>query len=517
VSITVGIDVGTSGTKALAIDEQGTILASASAEYPSSHPRPGWSEQDPEHWWEATVKTVQQVLSAGKVKPADVVGVGLSGQMHGSVFLDAAGAVIRPALLWNDQRTAAECREIEEKAGGREALIRVVANPALTGFTAPKVLWVRANEPKNWERVRQVLLPKDYVRYRLTGSYATEVSDASGTLLLDVANRRWSRELLDKLQIDPALLPACHESPEVSAKVSAVGSKATRLPAGTPVVGGGGDQPAGAIGNGIVRQGVVSASMGTSGVVFAHTDELGFDPRGRLQRGCHAVPGAYHVMGVVLSAGGSFQWFRDELGKAEVALAKQTGNTPYYFLTDEAALVGPGAEGLFFLPYLTGERTPHFDPEAKGAWVGLTLRHGRAHMIRSLLEGATFAMRDSLELIRAMGVTIDQVRLSGGGARNALWKQIQADIYGCDVHVLNSAEGPAFGAALLAQVGTGGFSTVPEACDASIRDVESMGADPRAKRYYNLAYLIYRQLYKDLRKSFKDIDSLVGLNRVSET
>jgi xylulokinase len=516
VSITVGIDVGTSGTKAIAIDERGTILASASAEYPSNHPRPGWSEQHPDLWWDATLKTLKQVFSSGKFKPADVAGVGLSGQMHGSVFVDAAGRVIRPALLWNDQRTAAECREIEEKAGGREALIRLVANPALTGFTAPKVLWVRRHEPKNWEQVRQVLLPKDYVRYRLTGTYATEVSDASGTLLLDVANRRWSRELLDKLQIDPALLPACHESPEVSSQVSEIGSKATGLRAGTPVVGGAGDQPAGAVGNGIVRQGVVSASMGTSGVVFAHADQLGFDPVGRLQRGCHAVPGAYHVMGVVLSAGGSFQWFRDQLGKAEVALAKQTGNTPYFFLTDEAALAGPGAEGLFFLPYLTGERTPHFDPEAKGAWVGLTLRHGRAHMIRSLLEGATFAMRDSLELIRAMGVTIDQVRLSGGGARNALWKQIQADIYGCDVHILNSAEGPAFGAALLAQVGTGGFSTVPEACDATIRDVELMAADPKTKQYYNLAYLIYRQLYKDLRKSFKDIDSLVGLSRVFE-
>jgi xylulokinase len=510
VSITLGIDVGTSGTKTIAIDDKGTILASATAEYPCDHPRPGWSEQHPDLWWDATVKTLQQILSAGAFKPADVAGVGLSGQMHGSVFLDDAGQVIRPALLWNDQRTAAECAEIEEKAGGREALIRLVANPALTGFTAPKLLWLRTHEPKNWDKVRQVLLPKDYVRYRLTGTYATEVSDASGTLLLDVANRRWSRELLDKLQIDPALLPACHESPEVSARVSAVASKATGLPEGTPVVGGGGDQPAGAVGNGIVRQGVVSATMGTSGVVFAHADQLGFDPLGRLQRGCHAVPGAWHVMGVVLSAGGSFQWFRNELGKAEVEMAKRQGSDPYFLLTDEAALAGPGAEGLFFLPYLDGERTPHFDPEAKGAWVGLTARHGRAHMIRSLLEGATFAMRDSLELIREMGVTINQVRLSGGGARNALWKQIQADIYGCDVHTLNSTEGPAFGVALLAQVGTGGFSTVPEACDATIRTVESTEVDHKTKDFYNLAYPIYRRLYQDLRQTFKAIDALVA-------
>jgi xylulokinase len=509
VSITLGIDIGTSATKTIAIDEKGTILASASAEYPCDHPRPGWSEQDPGLWWDATKKTVQRVLSSGTFQPSDVAGVGLSGQMHGSVFLDSAGDVIRPALLWNDQRTAAECQEIEAKAGGRESLVRMVANPALTGFTAPKLIWVRKHEPAHWERVRQVLLPKDYVRYRLTGTYATEVSDASGTLMLDVANRRWSRELLAKLDIDPALLPSCHESQEVSSQVSELGSRATGLPVGTPVVGGGGDQPAGAVGNGIVRQGVVSATMGTSGVVFAHADTLGFDPLGRLQRGCHAVPGAWHVMGVVLAAGGSFQWFRNELGKAEVEMARKKGEDPYFLLTDEAAIAGPGAEGLFFLPYLTGERTPHFDPDAKGGWIGLTVRHGRAHLIRALLEGATFAMRDGLELIREMGVKVDQVRLSGGGARNALWRQIQADIYGCDVHTLNSTEGPAFGAALLAQVGTGRFASVPEACDATIRPVDSTRFEARTKAYYDRAFPVYRQLYQDLRASFKAISSLV--------
>jgi xylulokinase len=509
VSITLGIDIGTSGTKTLAIDETGRILAAASAEYPCSHPRPGWSEQDPELWWHATSKTISEVLGAGRFRPTDLAGVGLSGQMHGSVFLDQKGLVIRPALLWNDQRTASECREIEEKAGGRAALIRMVANPALTGFTAPKVLWLQKHEPENWQRVRQVLLPKDYVRYRLTGTYATEVSDASGTLFLDVANRHWCRPLLDRLGIDPALLPPCYESEVVSGKLSELGSKATGLPVGTPVVGGGGDQPAGAVGNGIVRQGVVSATMGTSGVVFAHADALGFDPLGRLQRGCHAVKGAWHVMGVVLSAGGSFQWFRNELGKAEVQLAKERGDDPYFQLTAEAALAGVGAEGLFFLPYMTGERTPHFDPDAKAAWIGLTVRHGRPHMIRSLLEGATFAMRDSLELIREMGVAIEQIRVSGGGARNALWRQIQADIYGCDVHTLNSTEGPAFGAALLAQVGTGGFATVPEACDATIRVVESTQVDPKAKGQYDRAYSVFRQLYQDLRKSFHLISALV--------
>ena len=429
-SITLGIDVGTSGTKTIAIDETGAILAGASAEYPCEHPRPGWSEQDPECWWEATRATVRQVLTRANLTPADVAGVGLSGQMHGSVFLDADGVVIRPALLWNDQRTGAECAEIEDRAGGREALIRMVGNPALTGFTAPKVLWLRRHEPANWERVRQILLPKDYVRYRLTGQYATEVSDASGTLLLDVANRRWSAELLGKLDLDPSLLPRCYESFEVSAKVGRIGAEATGLAEGTPVVGGGGDQPAGAVGNGIVRPGAVSATMGTSGVVFAHAEEPGFDPLGRLQRGCHAVPGAWHVMGVVLSAGGSFQWYRNHMGKAEVDAAKARGIDPYFLLTDEAALAGPGAEGLFFLPYLTGERTPHFDPDAKGGWIGLTVRHGRPHLVRSVLEGATYAMRDSLELIREMGVSINEIRLSGGGARNPLWRQIQADIYG---------------------------------------------------------------------------------------
>jgi len=508
VSITLGIDVGTSGTKTIAIDEAGAILAGASAEYPCDHPRPGWSEQDPELWWEATRATVRQVLTRAGLKPADVAGVGLSGQMHGSVFLDAQGAVLRPALLWNDQRTGEQCDEIERRAGGREALIRLVGNPALTGFTAPKVLWLRQHEPAHWDRVRQVLLPKDYVRFRLTGEYATEVSDASGTLLLDVAHRRWSAELLGKLDLDRALLPRCHESFEVSAQVNRQGAEATGLAVGTPVVGGGGDQPAGAVGNGIVRPGAVSATLGTSGVVFAHAEEPGFDPLGRLQRGCHAVPGAWHVMGVVLSAGGSFQWYRNHIGKAEVDAAKARGIDPYFLLTDEAALAGPGAEGLFFLPYLTGERTPHFDPDAKGGWIGLTVRHGRPHLVRSVLEGATYAMRDSLELIREMGVSIREIRVSGGGARNPLWRQIQADVYGVDVHTVNATEGPAFGVALLAQVGIGGFSSVPEACDATIRTVERTAVDPKAVAFYDRGYAVYRKLYLDLRDTFPAMSAL---------
>jgi len=509
VSVTLGIDVGTSGTKTIAIDESGAILASASAEYPCEHPRPGWSEQDPEYWWRATVATVREVLARGNFQAADVAGIGLSGQMHGSVFLDAKGEVIRPALLWNDQRTGFEAAEIEEKAGGREGLVGLVANRALTGFTAPKLLWVRRHEPGNWDRVRQVLLPKDYIRYRLSGTFATEVSDAAGTLLLDVAHRRWSRELLALLDLDPALLPPCFESPEVSAVVSAVGAEATGLQVGTKIVGGAGDQPAGAVGNGIVREGVVSATMGTSGVVFAHTPEAGLDPLGRLQRGCHAVPGAWCAMGVVLAAGGSFQWFRNQLGQAQVDAAKARGIDPYQLLNEEAALAGPGAEGLFFLPYLTGERAPHYDSDARGCWVGLSVRHGRPHLVRSILEGASYAMRDSLELIREMGVDIDQVRLSGGGARSPLWRQIQADIYGVDVHTVNATEGPAFGVALLAMVGAGAFGSVPEACDATIRLVDRTPAEANVRAFHDRGYAIYRKLYLDLRDSFAAIAGLV--------
>jgi len=507
-SITLGIDIGTSGTKTIAMDETGRILASASAEYPCDYPKPGWSEQDPDLWWSATVATIRDVLAKGHLKPADIAGIGLSGQMHGSVFLDENGYVLRKALLWNDQRTRAECAEIEERAGGREALVRMVGNPALTGFTAPKLLWVRKHEPRIWENVRQVLLPKDYIRYRLSGTYATEVSDASGTLMLDVANRCWSGELLSRLDLDRALLPACYESPEVSSTVSDIGSEATGLLRGTPIVGGGGDQPAGAVGNGIVRSGAVSATMGTSGVVFAHTPEPGFDPLGRLQRGCHAVPGAWHVMGVILSAGGSFRWVRDELGDVEVAAAPARGVDPYELLCEEAALAKPGCEGLFFLPYLTGERTPHFDPDARGGWIGLTVRHTRSDLLRSVLEGATYAMRDSLELIREMGVDLTEIRVSGGGARSKLWRQMQADIYGHEVCTINAHEGPAFGVAILAQVGTGGFSSVPEACDATIKVVSRTPEQKNVARYYDRAYPIYRSLYTDLKSSFRRMAEL---------
>ena len=506
----LGIDVGTSGTKTLAMREDGHILASATVEYPLSSPKPGWSEQDPEDWWQATIKSVRQVLKKGKVKAADVAGIGLSGQMHGSVFLDAKQQVIRPAILWNDQRTAQECEEIEQAAGGRRKLIKLVANPALTGFTAPKILWLRKNEPRNYAKVRQVLLPKDYVRFRLTGEYATEVSDASGTLLLDVKRRKWCKPLLNKLQIDAGLLPKVYESEEVSGNLTAGAGKLLGLSQDVPVVGGGGDQAAGAIGNGIVRRGVISATMGTSGVVFAHSDEVQIDPAGRVHTFCHAVRDKWHVMGVVLSAGGSLQWYRNQLGQAEMAAEKRKKIDPYELITAEAAQASAGSEGLYFLPYLTGERTPHADPHARAAWVGLSLRHGRSHMIRSVMEGATYAMRDCLEIIEGMEIPVREIRLSGGGARSEFWRQMQADIYGRAVVTINAEEGPAYGVALLAAAGTGAYKNVVEACKATISVVTKTKTNAKTKRVYNRMYPEYGSLYRSLKPNYERVAGLVG-------
>lgn len=505
----LGIDIGTSGTKTLVMREDGAILASATAEYPLASPRPGWSEQDPADWWKATVKTVRQVVRSAKLKAADIAGIGLSGQMHGSVFLDKQGEVIRPALLWNDQRTAAECEEIERLAGGRRKLIRMVANPALTGFTAPKILWLRNHEKRHFDRTKQVLLPKDYVRFQLTGDFATEVSDASGTLLLDVVKRRWSKSLLGKLDLDSGLLPRVVESEDITGGLTEAAAKALGLRAGTPVVGGGGDQAAGAIGNGIVRKGVVSATMGTSGVVFAHSDEVQVDPEGRLHTFCHAVRGRWHVMGCVLSAGGSLQWFRNQLCQEEVRTAKRKKVDPYELIVESAAQAPAGSEGLFFLPYLTGERTPHADPHARGCWVGLSLRHGKEHMARSIMEGATYAMRDSLEIIREMKIPVKEIRLSGGGARSAFWRQMQAGIYGQSVVTINAEEGPAYGVALLAAAGTGAFKDVVEACRATISVVSRTRPVAREKKKYDAGYPVYGQLYASLKDDFKAIQDCV--------
>jgi xylulokinase len=504
----LGIDIGTSGTKTLAIDEDGTILASAVESYPCYVPRPLWSEQDPEDWWQATIRSVRRVVQKAKLKPAEVKAIGLSGQMHGSVFLDKRQRVIRRAILWNDQRTSAECREMEERVGGRANLIRLVANPAMTGFTAPKILWLRNHEPRHFEKLAKVLLPKDEVRRRMTGEFATEVSDASGMLLLDVAQRRWSKELLAALELDESLLATCYESEEVTGKLTPQAADLLGLSTECVVVGGAGDCAAGAVGNGIVQRGVLSTSIGTSGVMFVHSDEVKIDPQGRVHTFCHAVRGKWHMMGVNLSAGGSLQWFRNELCKADMAQAKKAGKEVYELLIREAESVRPGSDGLFFLPYLSGERTPHADPDARGCFVGLTLAHTRGHLIRAIMEGVTYAMRDSLEIIEGLGVPVQQIRASGGGSRSPLWRQIQADVFGRKVVTINSEEGPAYGVALLAAVGAGAFKNIAEACKATIRVVKQTSVNRAAKAYYDRAFPEYQQLYRSLKDDFKRIAAL---------
>jgi xylulokinase len=506
----LGIDIGTSGTKTLLCNDRGKVIVTATAEHRISSPRPGWSEQDPLNWWSATCKATKAVLKKTKVKSTDVSGIGLSGQMHGSVFLGDGDKPLRPALLWNDQRTAEQCAEIESKAGGREALIELVANPALTGFTAPKILWVRQHEPHIYEKTKHILLPKDYIRYRMTGEYATEVSDASGMLLLDVVNRTWSAKLLELLQIDKSLLGKLHESTEITGVLNAQGARSLGLREGIPVVGGGGDQAAGAVGNGIVTSGVVSATLGTSGVVFAHSDQPTRDPQGRVHTMCHAVPGKWCIFGCMLSAGGSFQWFRNQFGQREVLAAKRRRIDPYELLVKEAAKSPPGAEGVFFLPYLTGERCPHPDPCARGGWIGISARTLRRDMIRALLEGVTFGMRDALEIMRGMKIPITQVRASGGGARSGFWRRLQADIYNAPIVLTNAAEGPAYGVALLAGVGTGAFSTVEEACRSAIKQTKKIATNSSASAAYERHYAVYRKLYGDLKDRFAEISGLAG-------
>ncbi len=507
-AVLLGIDVGTSGTKTVAIDQRGRVLADATSFYPSYHPRPLWSEQDPEDWWKATIETVRRVMAKGRIKKTDVRAIGLSGQMHGSVFLDARDRVIRRAILWNDQRTAAECREIEKRAGGRKKLIRRVANPAMSGFTAPKILWLRNHEPRHFARVRKVLLPKDEIRRRLIHDYATDLSDASGTLLLDVARRRWSKPLLSALEIDAELLPRCHESVEVTGQLTTEAAQLLGLSTDCLVVAGAGDCAAGAVGNGIVRRGKLWASIGTSGVMFVHSDKPAVDPLGRLHTFCHAVPGKWHMMGVSLSAGGSLQWFRNQLCKSDAATAEAKRKDIYDLLADEAKAVAPGSEGLFFLPYLAGERTPHADPDARGAFIGLTLAHTRGHMVRAIMEGVAFALRDSLEIFRELGVPVREIRASGGGARSPLWRQIQADMFGQKVVTLRCEEGAAFGAALLAAVGAGVFDSIEEACDATIRVASTTRVRSRARKRYDQSMPLYQQLYRSLKDDFKQIAAL---------
>jgi xylulokinase len=508
-SIVLGLDVGTSGTKAVAIDETGKLLASALVEYPLLTPKPDWAEQSPAEWKRAALEALTFLAKAPEVNAADVKGLGLTGQMHGSVFLDANNNVLRNAILWCDQRTAKQCDDITGKVGAKK-LIEMVCNPALTGFTAPKILWLRDNEPEVYEKVRKVLLPKDYVRYELTGEFATDVADASGTLLFDVKNRAWHTELMSMLDVPADFMPKAFEGPEVTGTLSKEAAGITGLPEGMPVVAGGGDQAAGGVGCGIVRTGVISSTVGTSGVVFAFADDVCLDPEGRVHTFCHSVPGKWHVMGVVLSAGGSLRWYRDALCNEEKTLAAETGRDPYEYITEAASAVPLGSEGLLFLPYLTGERTPHKDPYAKGAFVGLSLRHEKPHMARAVLEGVAYAMRDSLEIIREMGVPIEQVRASGGGAKSPFWRQVQADVNAAPLATINVDEGPAYGAAILATVATGLYASVEEACDAIINVVDTCEPVAANTREYDKWFAEYQKAYAALAPGFRRVADLLS-------
>lgn len=504
----LGMDVGTTGVKTLLIEENGRVVASAVEEYPMYTPRPLWAEQDPNDWWQAAIRSLQRVLKEGGVAPGDLAGLGLTGQMHGMVMLDAQGRVLRPCIMWNDQRTAAQCEWIMNTVG-RERFLELTLNPALPGFTAPKIIWTRENEPEVYSRAAKVLLPKDYIRYKLTGVYATEVSDASGTVLLDVANRRWSEEVLEELGIPIEWMPKCYESPEVTGHITAEVASLTGLPAGLPVVGGAGDQAASAIGTGVVEPGLVSVTLGTSGVVFAYTEAPSRDPQGRLHTFCHAVPGKWHVMGVTLAAGGSFRWFRDTLGLCEREIARLSGVDAYDILTAEANQAPAGCEGLLFLPYLSGERTPYADPNARGTFVGLTLRHTKRHLVRSVLEGVAYSLRDCLELFRDLAIPIQQVRAVGGGARSQVWRQILADVFGTEIVTTNVADSTAYGAALLAGVGSGVYPSVPAACAATIRLIDCIEPQAAYEAVYNELYPIYRSLYRALKPTFEAITAAI--------
>jgi xylulokinase len=512
-SLFLGIDIGTSGTRALLMDETGAVRGSASAPHTCQSPKPMWSEQDPAEWWEAVKQAVPAALQKAGARPEGIKGIGLSGQMHGLTLLDKGNRVLRPAILWNDQRTAEECAEITRRAGGRKGLFKLVCNPALTGFTAPKILWVRKHEPEVYERAAHILLPKDYVRFLLTGEYATEVSDASGMLLLDIRKRAWSRQLLGRLQIDEALLPRVYESPEVSGRVSAEASAALAgavLP-GTPVVGGGGDQAAGAVGAGIVREGIASVCLGTSGVVFLHTEAVKLDPKGRLLHTfCHAVPGKWHVYGAALSAGGSLQWFRNALGEPEMGLAKAMDRDPYDLLVDQARQVRAGCDGLCFLPYLTGERTPHGDPYAKGVFVGITPTTTKGALVRAIVEGVCYSLRDSLEIFRSLKLPVREIRVTGGGTKNPFWRQMMADVFGQPNCALVTSEGSAYGVAILAAVGTGAFNSVQEACGALVRTCDPVQPGKENQKVYERYYPLWQGLYRSLKKDFEKLAKATG-------
>lgn len=491
----IGIDVGTSSTKAIVVDGSGNVVFSIAPDYDFQTPRPGWAECDPELWWDATITALKAI--AEKFDSESISGIGLSGQMHGLVLLDAEGSVLRPCIMWNDQRTAAECAELTE-AVGSDTVLSITGNPILPGFTAPKIRWVQKHEPKTWEKVSKILLPKDFIRFKLSGEFFTEVSDASGMSLLDVGKRNWSDTMCKACHVEPSMLAEVTESIAVSSHLSSGAATKTGLKAGTPIVGGGGDQAAGAVGCGIVRSGRISCTLGTSGVVFAHADHFEPEPKGRLHAFCAAVPGKWHYMGVQLSCAGSYQWFHDKLG----------GGLSFEEINQLAEAAPAGSEGLLFLPYLSGERTPHPDPNARGVFFGLSLRHGLGHMARSVMEGVSYGLRDALEMMRELGISPSEVIVSGGGARSSLWRQILADNFQAPIVSVNAVDGAAYGAAVLAAVGVGDFESVEAACDQMIGETgrtlpgEKVGA-------YNAFHPHYTQLYPALKQSFSELAETV--------
>jgi xylulokinase len=490
----LGLDVGTGGSRALLVDAGGAIVASATHEHvPFASPRTGWAEQDPGDWWRASAGAIASALKQAGASGSEVGALGLSGQMHGAVLLDARADVLRPAIIWCDQRTDDQCRAITDRVGA-DRLIELTSNPALTGFTLPKLLWVRDHEPDSWRRIASVLLPKDYVRFRLTGERATDVADASGTLLFDVAGRRWSEPMIEASEVEARWLPRVFESPEITGRITEAAAGATGLEAGTPVVAGAGDQAAGAVGMGIVRPGAVSATIGTSGVVFAATDRPARDPRGRVHTFCHAIPGRWHVMGVTQAAGLSLRWFRDRFGAGS-----DSDRDAYDRLSDEAAAAPPGSDGVLWAPYLMGERTPHLDAHARAALIGLAAAHTRAHVVRAILEGVAFSLRDTFTIFDEMKVPVQQIRLGGGGARSPLWRQIQADVYGQAVEILQTEEGAAYGAALLAGVGAGVWRSVDAACEQVTRVAARIEPQPEIRALLARQYNRYRQIYPALR------------------
>ncbi len=503
----LGIDLGTSGTKTVLFDAAGTPRAAQTANYPLRQPENGWAEQDPADWWDAVCTTVRGVLRQSGASPAEIRGIGLSGQMHGLVMLDAAGDVLRPAILWCDGRTGRQCDEIVA-AVGRETLLAVTANPALPGFTAGKILWVREHEPAVYAACRHILLPKDYIRYRLTGEFATEASDASGTNLLDVPRRRWSETMLSALQIDAALLPRVEESAAVTGKVHKAAAEATGLAVGTPVVGGAGDNAAAAVGVGVVRPGKAFTTLGTSGVIFAHTDEVTIDPQGRVHTFCAAVPGCWTVMSCTLAAGLSLQWFRNRFCAAEQAEAEAAGVDVYDRMIAAAAQSPIGANRLLFLPYLMGERSPLLDADARGGWIGLSNIHTKADLTRAVLEGVAYSQRQCLDVFREMGVDVADMAVCGGGGRSPLWRQMLADLYGCPVQTLASEQGPALGAAILAGVGAGVYADVAEGCAAAVQVGQVQQPDAQNAAAYEPFYRLYCRLYPALRESFHTLAGL---------